>query len=122
MDALLGPNASSQIFKSAHPPSFVALTLAQMLKQASSQGQLNQFQFIQIDKERAQLIDHVGACERILHSPLAMVYSIKIRRFIALFLFTLPFALMHKLGSDWLVPVVTMLVAYPLLALDRVGV
>ena len=122
VDALLGPNASCQIFKSAHPPSFVALTLAQMLKQASSHGQLNQFQFIQIDKERAQLIDHVGACERILHTPLARVYSIKIRRFIALFLFTLPFALMHKLGSDWLVPVVTMLVAYPLLCLDRIGV
>jgi putative membrane protein len=49
------------------------------------------------------------------------VYAIKVRRFILLFLVTLPFALLHRVGADWLVPVVTMLVAYPLLSLDRIG-
>jgi putative membrane protein len=51
-----------------------------------------------------------------------MVYAIKIRRFIALFLITLPFALLHRLGNDWLVPFITMMVAYPLVSLDQIGV
>lgn len=53
--------------------------------------------------------------------PLPRAYAIKVRRFILLFLLLLPFALLHRLGSDWLVPPLTMLVAYPLLALDRIG-
>lgn len=83
---------------------------------------MDRFSFLQIDRERASLIDHVGACERILRTPLPIVYAIKIRRFIALFLLTLPFALLHRMNTEWLVPLITMMVAYPLLALDQIGV
>ena len=34
----------------------------------------------------------------------------------------LPFSLLHWLDSDWLVPFITMLIAYPLLSLDQIGV
>ena len=67
-------------------------------------------------------MDHVGGCERILKTPLPQVYAITIRRFIVVFLVVLPFALLHKTEKDWLVPVVTMLVAYVLFALDQIGV
>jgi ion channel-forming bestrophin family protein len=77
---------------------------------------------LQIDKERASLIDHIGACERILKTPLPLVYGIKIRRFIFLFLLALPFALLHRLTHEWLVPVMTMFVAYTLISLDQIGV
>jgi putative membrane protein len=77
--------------------------------------------FLQIDKERAQLIDHIGACERILKTPLAQVYSIKIRRFLLLFLLTLPFVLLHRMQSSLMIPPICMLVAYLLLALDCAG-
>jgi putative membrane protein len=65
------------------------------------------------------LIDHLGGCERILKTPLPMAYAIQIRQFIILFLATLPFALLAKIG--WLTPVVTMLAAYPILSLDQIG-
>jgi putative membrane protein len=83
---------------------------------------MDRFAFIQIDKERALLIDHIGACERILKTPLPLVYSIKIRRFIALFLLTLPFALLHRTNGSWIVPLITMFAAYPLISLDQIGV
>jgi putative membrane protein len=83
---------------------------------------MSEFAFLQADKERAMLIDHIGACERILKTPLPGAYAIKIRRFIVLFLVTLPFALLHKLDHAWLDPLVTMLVAYPLVSLDQIGV
>ena len=79
------------------------------------------FAFHQAERERAMLIDHIGACERILKTPLPAVYSIKIRRFLVLFLVTLTFALFHKFQSDWLVPPFLMLVAYPMLAVDQIG-
>jgi putative membrane protein len=103
-------------------PSFVALKLADLLRQACDRSGMDRFAFLQVDRERATLIDHIGACERILKTPLPVVYSIKIRRFIALFLLTLPFALLHRIQGDWLVPFITMLIAYPLISLDQIGV
>jgi putative membrane protein len=120
--ALVGPSDAEQIAAAAHGPSFVALKLGKLLREARDKSQLDSFAFLQLDKERATLIDHIGACERILKTPLAKVYSIKIRRFIALFLLTLPFAIVLRTNSDWLVPIITMLVAYPLISLDQIGI
>ena len=119
---LVGSDSCAAIAGSAHMPSFVAWKLADLLQDACDRGKMDRFAFTQIDRERALLIDHIGGCERILKSPLPKVYSIKIRRFIFLFLLTLPLALIHRLNGDWLVPVLTMLVAYPLLSLDQIGI
>ena len=120
--ALVGQDGFSQIASSGHMPGFVALQLADLLREASDTFHMDRFAFMQVDRERAALMDHIGACERILKTPLPLIFSIKIRRFIALFLLMLPFALLHRINSDWLVPFTTMMVAYPLLALDQIGI
>jgi putative membrane protein len=119
---LVGKASADQIAASAHMPSFVAMRLADLLREACDRYDMDRFAFMQIDRERAALIDHIGACERILKTPLPLVYAIKIRRFIALFLLTLPFALLHRINGDWLIPLITMLVAYPLISLDQIGI
>jgi putative membrane protein len=120
--ALVGPADAARVGASGHMPSFVALRLAGLLQEACDTFQMGRFAFMQVDRERAALLDHVGACERIVKTPLPLVFAIKIRRFIALFLLVLPFALLHRMDCDWLVPIITMLVAYPLTALDQIGV
>jgi len=119
---LVGPEDARRVQAADHMPSFVALVLAGLLRQARDRHEMDSFGFLQADRERALLIDHIGACERILKTPLPLVYAIKIRRFIALFLLSLPFVLLHRIQNDWLVPLVTMLVAYPLISLDQIGV
>ncbi len=119
---LVGPENAKQIASAEHMPSFVALKLSDLLREACERFAMDRFAFIQVDRERALLIDHIGACERILKTPLSRAYSIKIRRFILLFLLTLPLALLHRTDGDWLVPLITMLVAYPLLSLDQIGI
>lgn len=120
--ALVGGNCAEEIASANHMPGFVALKLAELLREACDRHDMDRFAFMQIDKERASLIDHIGACERILKTPLPLVYAIKIRRFILLFLLMLPFALLHRIDAMWLIPAVTMLVAYPLMSLDQIGV
>jgi putative membrane protein len=119
---LIGEKNAAELAHAEHMPSAVALHIARHLKSAVDSKKLDHFCFLQIDKERALLIDHIGACERIMKTPLAMAYSIKIRRFLAVFLLTLPLALVHTLENDLLVPLVSMLVAYPLFSLDQIGV
>lgn len=122
--ALLGNEAANAIASAEHMPSYVALVLGRLLQQGCEQGGMDRFAFLQMDRERAALIDHIGACERILKTPLPSVCTILIRRFIMLFLLILPFALVYRHGLDtlWLPPLITILVAYPLLALDQIGI
>lgn len=119
---LLGEAVAEQLGCAVHMPSAVVTELAKMLQEARDKFGMDGFSFIQLDRERAILMEHIGACERIKNTPLPLAYSIKIRRFIATFLLTLPFALIHDVGNNWLVPLITMLVAYPLFALDQLGV
>jgi putative membrane protein len=119
---LVGPDGAGEVAAADHMPSFVALKLADLLREACNRLGMDRLAFLQVDRERALLIDHLGGCERILKTPLPLAHSIKIRRFLLLFLLTLPLALLHRLEGVWLIPVLTMLVAYPLLSLDQIGV
>ena len=118
---LLGPDRVAMLAETAHMPSRVAFEISRLLEEGCERFGMDRFAFRQIDAEKARLIDHLGGCERILRTPLARVYSIKIRRFIALFLVAMPFALIHRLEVTWMIPLITMLVAYPLISLDHIG-
>jgi ion channel-forming bestrophin family protein len=119
---LLGADAAAEIARADHAPSAVALKLATLLQEARTAEKLDNFSFLQADRERAMLIDHLGGCERILKTPLPVVYAIKIRLLIVLFLITLPLALLHTISQSWQIAIITMLVAYFLVALDQIGI
>lgn len=120
--ALIGPEAAGLVAAADHMPGLVALKLGTLLREASDRRGMGDFAFLQADRERVLLMDHLGACERIVQTPMPLVYSIKIRRFITLFLIALPFALLSTFDSALLVPPVTMLIAYPILSLDQTGI
>jgi ion channel-forming bestrophin family protein len=120
VELLVGRDAARRLADSQHMPSFAARRLGDLLEAAREQG-MSPFAFAQVDRERATLIDHVGGCERILKTPLPQVYSIKIRRILAFFLLTLPFVLLDRVDHEWLVPLISVLVAYPLISLDQIG-
>ncbi len=120
MAELLGEEQARQLGQAPHMPMYVAGRLEQLLFQAVQSGEMDRFAFLQAEKERAQLIDHIGACERIMRTPLASAFSIKIRRFLFLYLIFLPIAIVDKAGIT--TPLITLLVAYPLLSLDQIGI
>lgn len=120
VERLLAPEDAAIIEAAGHPALRVSQLLAEMFRRAVEAGEMDRFFLLQADRERALLIDHLGACERILKSPLPGVYAIKVRRFLFLFLATLPLVLLEQAGA-W-TPAVVLLVAYSLLALDQIGV
>jgi putative membrane protein len=115
---LIGADPAARLASADHMPSAASSALARLLQEACERG-MDRFAFLEAERERSQLLDHLGGCERILKTPLPSAYSIQIRRFIVLFLATSPFALVNVVG--WLAPLVTMLVAYPILELDFIG-
>lgn len=117
--SLVGELDQRKLKKAPHGPVYMGNKLAQILKQMRSYG-LDDFSFQRAERERALLIDAVGACERIKSTPMPLVLAIKTRRFILLFLILLPFALVNRVGG--LTPFIMMLTSYPLFCLDEIGV
>lgn len=118
--ALLGQAEADRLAACEHMPTAAALDLAREFREA-----LPDFAFLQSDTLRVQLIDNLGGCERIAKSPLPLAYAIEVRRFIFLFLLTLPLVLLGQLPHNsqilWAVPLLTLLVAYPFVAIDKIG-
>ncbi len=117
---LLNEQELDKLKSAVHMPLFVAGKIAALLQQARVSGLVDGFVFQELENQRGLLIDHIGACERILKTPMPLVYAIKTRRFILIFLLLLPFSLIENLGFSAVF--IFFLVAYPLLSLDRIGI
>ena len=116
---LLGHKEMTMLATSDHMPSTLIRLIANDLRVG-----LEGFFFLQADGQRIQLIDHLGGCERILKSPMPLAYVIQVRRYVFLFLASLPFALFGKVRADlilWLPALATGLAAYAFLALDKIA-
>ncbi len=135
IERLVGADEAAKLAAAGHMPDYVARELADMLRVAQRSG-MSELGFYEAERQRSLLIDHIGGCERILRTPLARATAIQVRRFILLFLATLPFALINALEGSvgevallgllfnadlCLIPLFIMLLAYPLLSLDRIG-
>lgn len=117
-----------------HMPNAVSREIASLLAEARKKG-MDGFTFMEAERHRSLLTDHLGGCERILKTPLARSGAIQVRQLIFIFLATLPLALLQdsqgtmfwsmigvgELQLIWLIPIFVMLLAYMLLALDRIG-
>jgi putative membrane protein len=148
--ALIGVDETVHLAEAHHMPSHASLILARILWTAVDRLGMDRFAYLELDKERAQLMDHIGGCERILTTPMPRSLSVQVRRFLFLFLILLPFGLIPKFNAEavraarladraqigapakahehepnnnrvWFVVPITMMVAFPLLALDRIG-
>jgi putative membrane protein len=119
MQELLGDETAA-LRSAQHLPLYVTQRLADLLRDAVDDERMDRFAFMEAERQRTQLIDHIGACERILKTPLAKALSVKIRRFLVIYLIALPFGIFDRAGI--MTPLIVMLVAYPLLSLDQISV
>jgi putative membrane protein len=118
VEMLVGKQGAEKLRRAEHTSMFVGLQIAGLLAKLRQSG-LDSLAFLRAETERSQLIDAIGACERIRNTRMPLVLAIKTRRFILLFLLLLPFALVDRAG--WFTPLVVALASYPLLSLDEIG-
>ncbi len=116
---LLTADEIAQLQQAPHAPLLTAHKIAALLETAHFKQQLSPWILTEFDEQRSLLIDYVGACERIVKTPIPLVYAIKVRRFILIYLLLLPFSIIDKAGL--MAAPIIILVAYPLLSLDRIG-
>ena len=81
-----------------HVPNVISLMIYKRVKHIRDEGVITDEQFIIIDKNLNALLDSLGACERIKNTPIPFSYSLFLKKFIFLYVSTLPLAFVVPFG------------------------
>lgn len=89
-----------------HLPNQVAQLILHRIYALNKQGIIGNEQLLTINDDMTALTDICGGCERIKNTPIPFSYSIFIKRFIVIYIITLPFGYVFQLGY-FVAPIVT---------------
>jgi putative membrane protein len=89
------------------------------LNRLREEGKLNSEQLWLVNEEFKSLTDICGACERIKNTPIPYTYSVFIKKFIFLYVFTLPFGWVNSIG--YLIIPVIMFILYAFASLELIA-
>jgi ion channel-forming bestrophin family protein len=81
-----------------HIPSGIVQLLYQRMNELNKQGVLSEEAILRLDKNLNGFLDTVGACERIKNTPIPYSYSLFFKKFIFIYVTTLPLAFVIHFG------------------------
>ncbi|HSR38075.1 MAG TPA: bestrophin family ion channel, partial [Phnomibacter sp.] len=105
--------------RNAHMPAQISNALHKRTQQLYQQGKLSGEQIIVLNAELQSMLDVCGACERIKNTPIPYSYSAFIKKFIAVYVFTLPFGFAFSLG--WVSVPIVAFIFYVLASLELIA-
>ncbi|WP_017318703.1 bestrophin family protein [Mastigocladopsis repens] len=103
-----------------NPPLEVAFWIGDYLQHQYNRNCLNNYQLISNQELLNSLVDSLGACERILKTPMPLAYAIHLKQLLLLYCLLLPFELVHNLG--WWTGLIVALISFTLFGIEAIGV
>lgn len=102
-----------------HIPNQVAASIITKLYALQSANKISQEQLITLNTDATQFTDICGGCERIKNTPIPFSYSAFIKKFIFIYVITLPFGWVFSLGY-FVIPIVPFIL-YVLASLELIA-
>jgi putative membrane protein len=100
-------------------PLEIAFWIGDYLQHQYHRNCLNSYQITSIQELLNNLVDNLGACERILRTPMPLAYSIHLKQLLLLYCFLLPFQMVESLG--WWTGLIVGLVSFTLFGIEAIG-
>jgi putative membrane protein len=108
-----------EVDQSKHKPNSIANLMYRRVNNAYKKSKITGDHIINLDKELKDLIDLMGACERIKNTPIPYSYSMYIKKFIFIYIATLPFAFV-TLSGYMTIPIVV-IISYVILSVELIA-
>ncbi len=105
--------------RNKHVPAQVVQLLQQRVQRLHREGRLSGDHLIILNTELVQFLDICGGCERIKNTPIPYSYSSFIKKFIVIYVLTLPFGFVFSLG--YLAIPVVIFIFYVLASLELIA-
>lgn len=81
-----------------HKPNYIVSVIFKHLNRLYREKKISGDQLIVIDQESRELLDILGACERIKNTPIPYSYNLFLKKFVFIYITTLPLALVLIYG------------------------
>ncbi|MCF8258150.1 MAG: hypothetical protein K9J06_11385 [Flavobacteriales bacterium] len=107
------------VLAQAHVPNAIAQRIYAALLRLRADGRISEQQLISFDTLHKEFTDITGACERIRKTPIPYSYSSFIKKFIFLYVLSLPFGIISDFG--YVTIPVTIFVFYILASLELIA-
>ncbi|MGB3533616.1 MAG: bestrophin family ion channel [Microcoleaceae cyanobacterium] len=102
-----------------HPPLEIALWIGDYLQRQQDFKCLNPYQLVSLFKLLDTMVDVLGACERIIKTPIPLAYNIHLKQILLLYCLFIPFQFVDELlGFTGLV---TAVISFTLLGIEEIG-
>ena len=102
-----------------HKPNAISKSLYSRVNQLYLQKKLTNEQFFVLDKEMKDFTDIIGACERIKTTPIPYSYSMFLKKFIFIYIITLPFGFVTTF--EYLTIPTVLLITFILLSIELIS-
>lgn len=94
----LNENELAILQKQTHPPMMISKWMYQKLKEGKNSGIISEIDYLAMDRNLNALMDSCGACERIKKTPIPFSYSLFFKKFISIYVLTMPLAFVSVFG------------------------
>lgn len=112
-------NTIEQEGPKVHQPNQLAKDMMTVVNQLHQNQHINHYQFLTLNHELQQFTEITGACERIKKTPIPFSYSMFIKKFIFIYIMSMPFCFVTDFGY-WVI-MITVFVFYVLVSLELIA-
>jgi putative membrane protein len=112
-------NFVTDLMKYKHKPNRISALMYERVNNLYKGGALTGEQMLNLDKELKDFTDIIGACERIRNTPIPYSYMMYVKKFIVIYIATLPFGFVTAHGY-YTVPIVV-LISFVLMSVELIA-
>ncbi len=117
---LISPLQFTKLRIAGNPPLEIAFWISDYLQSQYEQGRISLYQMNQLQHLLSGMVDMLGACERILRTPIPLAYAIHLKQLLLIYCVLLPFQIVEDL--KWLTAPSMMLISFTLFGIEAIGV
>lgn len=116
---LMSPFQYYQLQEVNHPPLEIALWIGEYLQHQYERQCVNDFQIAALHQLLDEMVNILGGCERILKTPVPLVYTITLKTLLLTYLLILPWELVS--GLTWWTGPILAFIGFILFGIDEIG-
>ncbi len=117
--SLMSSTEYLQILDTNHPPLQIAFWIGNYLQDRHDRNCLNIYQLTTLHKLVDELVNILGGCERILKTPLPLIYTLRLRQLVLLYCLILPLDIVDDF--TWWTGIIMAFVSFTLLSIEQIG-
>jgi putative membrane protein len=114
-----GEDFEEEFKKYKHKPNWISARMYSKVNALYKNGTFTGDQLITLDKELKDFIDIMGACERIRNTPIPYSYMMYVKKFIFIYIITLPFGFVTQ--SGYLTIILVVLITFVLMSVELIA-